>query len=83
VLDGFVDVLANDLEPAAEHVEPRLAPFRERLEDATGATALLAGSGSALWMPYAGEDAAAEAAASARATLEVPVFVGSVLPRPA
>lgn len=83
VLDGFVDVLANDLEPAAEHVEPRLAPFRERLESATGATALLAGSGSALWIPYGTEDAAADAAASARATLEVPVFVGSVLPAPA
>jgi 4-diphosphocytidyl-2-C-methyl-D-erythritol kinase len=39
--------LANDLEPAAEAVEPRLRPFRERLEDAVGRPALLAGSGSA------------------------------------
>ncbi len=39
--------LVNDLEPAAEAVEPRLRPFRERLEDAVGRPALLAGSGSA------------------------------------
>ena len=34
--------LANDLEPAAVAVEPRLRPFRERLEDAVGRPALLA-----------------------------------------
>lgn len=39
--------LVNDLEPAAEHVEPRLTRFREALEDAAGLPALLAGSGSA------------------------------------
>ncbi|HEY3240535.1 MAG TPA: 4-(cytidine 5'-diphospho)-2-C-methyl-D-erythritol kinase [Acidimicrobiia bacterium] len=39
--------LANDLEPAAEAVEPRLRPFREALEDLAQAPALLAGSGSA------------------------------------
>ncbi len=39
--------LANDLEPAAEAVEPRLRPFREALEDLARAPALLAGSGSA------------------------------------
>ena len=37
--------LVNDLEPAAEHVEPRLRPLREEIEDATGRDALLAGSG--------------------------------------
>ena len=37
--------LVNDLEPAAEHVEPRLRPLRERIEDAAGRDALLAGSG--------------------------------------
>ena len=37
--------LVNDLEPAAEHVEPRLRPLRERVEDAAGSDALLAGSG--------------------------------------
>lgn len=38
--------LRNDLEPAAEHVEPRLVAFREAIEHATGLHALLAGSGS-------------------------------------
>jgi 4-diphosphocytidyl-2-C-methyl-D-erythritol kinase len=36
---------ANDLEPAALHVEPRLAEWRDRLGDATGLTPTLAGSG--------------------------------------
>jgi 4-diphosphocytidyl-2-C-methyl-D-erythritol kinase len=37
---------ANDLEQAALAVEPRLAVWRDRLGDATGATPQLAGSGS-------------------------------------
>jgi 4-diphosphocytidyl-2-C-methyl-D-erythritol kinase len=36
----------NDLEPAALRVEPRLAEWRDRLGDATGAVPVLAGSGS-------------------------------------
>jgi 4-diphosphocytidyl-2-C-methyl-D-erythritol kinase len=36
----------NDLEPAALAVEPRLAVWRDRLADATGAVPVLAGSGS-------------------------------------
>ncbi|MCU1373295.1 MAG: ispE, partial [Actinomycetia bacterium] len=36
----------NDLEPAALVVEPRLAEWRDRLGEATGATPVLAGSGS-------------------------------------
>lgn len=36
----------NDLEPAALAVEPRLAEWRDRLGDASGATPVLAGSGS-------------------------------------
>jgi 4-diphosphocytidyl-2-C-methyl-D-erythritol kinase len=44
-LAPLVPELANDLEPAAEHVEPRLRPLRERIEDAVGRDALLAGSG--------------------------------------
>ncbi|HVF73774.1 MAG TPA: 4-(cytidine 5'-diphospho)-2-C-methyl-D-erythritol kinase [Acidimicrobiales bacterium] len=35
----------NDLEPAALAVEPALAPWRDRLGDATGMTPVLAGSG--------------------------------------
>jgi len=38
---------ANDLEPAALAVEPRLAEWRDRLADASGRTPTLAGSGSA------------------------------------
>jgi 4-diphosphocytidyl-2-C-methyl-D-erythritol kinase len=44
-VDGVAPELANDLEPAAEHVEPRLLPLRERVEEATGRNALMAGSG--------------------------------------
>ncbi|MDQ3944701.1 MAG: hypothetical protein M3357_06040 [Actinomycetota bacterium] len=48
VLAGLVPGgLVNDLEPAAEAVEPRLRPFREALEDLAQAPAVLAGSGSA------------------------------------
>jgi 4-diphosphocytidyl-2-C-methyl-D-erythritol kinase len=36
----------NDLEPAALAVEPRLAEYRDRLAEASGATPTLAGSGS-------------------------------------
>jgi 4-diphosphocytidyl-2-C-methyl-D-erythritol kinase len=56
--------LANDLEPAAERVEPRLTEFRERLERAAGARAILAGSGSEYAVLY--EDAADENAAGVR-----------------
>ena len=38
---------ANDLEPAALVVEPALAEWRDRLAEGTGATPVLAGSGSA------------------------------------
>jgi 4-diphosphocytidyl-2-C-methyl-D-erythritol kinase len=43
--------LSNDLEPAAEAIEPRLREFRTALEKATGRGALLAGSGSAYVVP--------------------------------
>jgi 4-diphosphocytidyl-2-C-methyl-D-erythritol kinase len=36
----------NDLEPAAHHVEPRLVEFKQAVEAAAGAPAILAGSGS-------------------------------------
>jgi 4-diphosphocytidyl-2-C-methyl-D-erythritol kinase len=44
--------LVNDLEPAAEQVEPRLAGFRQRLEETAGGPAILAGSGSACAVLY-------------------------------
>ncbi|CAN5447061.1 4-(cytidine 5'-diphospho)-2-C-methyl-D-erythritol kinase [soil metagenome] len=47
----------NDLEPAALHVEPRLAGWRDRLGDLTGATPVLAGSGSTWFVAGAFPDA--------------------------
>jgi len=52
-LAALLPELANDLEPAAEAVEPRLREFRVALEAAAGAPALLAGSGSAYAVPVA------------------------------
>lgn len=48
----------NDLEPAALLVEPRLAQWRDRLAEATGARPRLAGSGSTWFVEgsYPGED---------------------------
>jgi 4-diphosphocytidyl-2-C-methyl-D-erythritol kinase len=46
-----VPELFNDLEPAAEAVEPRLLEFRAALEAATRRPALLAGSGSSYVVP--------------------------------
>ncbi len=48
---------ANDLEPAALVVEPRLAEWRGRLGDATGRTPVLAGSGSTWFVEGAYPDA--------------------------
>ena len=47
----------NDLEPAALEVEPRLDQYRRALEQATGQTARLAGSGSTWFVEgaYPGE----------------------------
>lgn len=72
----LVDELANDLEPAAERVEPKLAPFRAALEAAARAPALLAGSGSACWIAF--EDPAAGHAAAKRveAALGLPTHLG-------
>jgi 4-diphosphocytidyl-2-C-methyl-D-erythritol kinase len=50
-LAGLATELANDLEPAAEAVEPRLRTFRQALEAAAGGPALMAGSGSSYVVP--------------------------------
>ncbi len=54
----------NDLEAAAEDVEPRLARFRGAVESAAGAPAVLAGSGSSYAVVF--EDRAEADAARAR-----------------
>ena len=64
--------LVNDLEPAAEAVEPRLREFRDALEAATGAPALLAGSGSAYVVPVPDAAAAAGSRRPGRATTAGP-----------
>ena len=62
----LLDRLANDLEPAAERVEPSLAGFRREVEALVGAPALLAGSGSAYAVALAGEEEARAVDAAAR-----------------
>ncbi len=47
----------NDLELAAEHVEPRLRGFRERFERAIGVPVMLCGSGSAYVAWFDSEEA--------------------------
>jgi 4-diphosphocytidyl-2-C-methyl-D-erythritol kinase len=54
----------NDLQPAAQHVEPRLGAFRREVEAAAGAPAILAGSGSSYAVVF--EDAQRAAQARAR-----------------
>ena len=73
---ALVDVLANDLEPAAERVEPQLAPFRDAIEAAAGATALLAGSGSACWIPFEDPGEGRAAVTRIEAALGVPAYLG-------
>lgn len=55
-LAALVTTLTNDLEPAAEHVEPRLVSFRRRFEVAVGRPALLCGSGSSYCALFDDED---------------------------
>jgi len=81
-LAGLVHELANDLEPAAEHVEPRLAPFRDALSAAAGSPALLAGSGSACWVPFDDHDAGRAAAARVEADLGIRAMFGLSCPGP-
>jgi 4-diphosphocytidyl-2-C-methyl-D-erythritol kinase len=76
----LVDELVNDLEPAAEQVEPRLAPFRADLEAAARAPALLAGSGSACFLAYDDADACERSARRVEAELSLPVHRGGTLP---
>ncbi len=52
-LGGPTGANDNDLEPAALHVEPELARWRDRLGDASGETPRLAGSGGTWFVPGA------------------------------
>jgi 4-diphosphocytidyl-2C-methyl-D-erythritol kinase len=78
-----ISELANDLEPAAEAVEPRLVEFRETLEELVGVPALLAGSGSAYVVPVPDDKVGRiEAVAKkVRRTMRVPVAQASTVKR--
>jgi 4-diphosphocytidyl-2C-methyl-D-erythritol kinase len=78
---GLPDDLVNDLEPAAEHLEPRLRPFREALEALAGAPALLAGSGSAYVVPVATPGRAAVVASQAGVELRATAFATGLAAR--
>ncbi len=78
---GLPDALVNDLEPAAEHVEPRLRPFREALESLAGAPALLAGSGSAYVVPVSSPGSAAVIATQVGVELGATAFATGLAAR--
>jgi len=78
---GLPDHLVNDLEPAAEHLEPRLRPFREALEALAGGPALLAGSGSAYVVPVTSSARAAVVATQAGVELRATAFATGLAAR--
>ena len=78
---GLPGELINDLEPAAEHLEPRLRPFREALEALAGAPALLAGSGSAYVVPVASPAQAAVLANQVSVELRATAFATGLTAR--
>ncbi len=75
----LVPELVNDLEPAAEQVEPRIVEFREAFGRLAGGPALLAGSGSSYWRPAADIERARAMAAAVREDLGVEAFAARVL----
>ena len=70
----------NDLQPAAEHVEPRLVDFERRLEAAAGAPAVLAGSGSSYAIVFDDVEAAERARTRVAAEVAGSVWLASVSP---
>ena len=68
--------LRNDLEPAAHHVEPRLAAYKAAVERATDAPALLAGSGSSYAVVFRSAAAAEEARSRIASVVEGQIVVG-------
>lgn len=80
-LSGVLPERVNDLEPAALELVPDLAGFRDALEAAAGAPALLAGSGTSYAVVYetVGEAEAAAAAVGDRLA-DASVFATAVAP---
>ena len=75
----LVPILVNDLEPAAERVDPRLVAFRDALAGISGGVPLLAGSGSSYWLPCGDADTATRMAARVRDELGVEASAGRVV----
>ena len=75
----LVRELVNDLEPAAERVNPEIRAFREQVEAIAGLPALLAGSGSSYWLAVEDGQAAASVATRLSAELKIETFAGHAL----
>jgi 4-diphosphocytidyl-2-C-methyl-D-erythritol kinase len=66
----------NDLEPAAHHVEPRLVAFKRAIEDAAGAPAILAGSGSSYAVVFDDATEAEQARTRVAESIDGSVWLG-------
>ncbi len=80
-LQRIVPELVNDLEPAAEALEPQLVGFRTALEQAAGSPALLAGSGSSYVVPVTNVASLPEIVDRVQRALRVPVVGTSTVTR--
>lgn len=80
---GESDALfVNDLEPAAIAVEPRLEDFRDEMAVTVGSKPVMAGSGSAYWIPVADSEKLLELAESVRGAMpDASVFAAGTVPR--
>jgi len=78
-LDGLLPELVNDLEPAAEHIEPRLRPLRERIEGALGREAIMAGSGPSYVVLADGPVGLPDRAQELSAAVGVPVVAAATV----
>lgn len=70
----------NDLQPAAEHVEPRLVEFKREVETAVGRAAILAGSGSSCAVVFEHRAEAERAREQIAAGVGGSVWLGSTAP---
>ena len=70
----------NDLQAAAEHVEPRLVDFKRRVEAAAGAPAILAGSGSSYAVVFESVVDAEQARTRVATELSGSVWLASTVP---
>ena len=76
-LAGLTSALLNDLEPAAEAVEPRLVEFRRAFQAAAGREPFLAGSGSAYCVWLDDPERARATATQVERELGVATFAGA------